>query len=98
MFKCWNTLGCLDQYMCRGLRLWNRQDRDAVYVVKYMQRMETLEQSGPWSGWGKLSPHGYYVLSLVYVFTLVAKSSIHKIWTFKLNLTTYININQPPKQ
>ena len=28
--KCRNTLGCLDQYMCKVLRLWNRQDCETV--------------------------------------------------------------------
>ena len=28
--KCWNTLSCLDQYTCRGLRLWNSPDHEAV--------------------------------------------------------------------
>ena len=28
--KCRNNLSCLDQYTCRGLRLWNSQDREAV--------------------------------------------------------------------
>ena len=26
----WNTLGCLYQYTCRGLRLWNSQDHETV--------------------------------------------------------------------
>ena len=25
-----NTLGCLDQYMCKVLRLWNSQDCETV--------------------------------------------------------------------
>ena len=25
-----NTLGCLDQWMCKVLRLWNNQDRETV--------------------------------------------------------------------
>ena len=28
--KCWNTLGCLDQYTCRWLRLWKSRDRETV--------------------------------------------------------------------
>ena len=28
--KHWNTLGCLHQHSCRGLSLWNSQDREAV--------------------------------------------------------------------
>ena len=27
---CWNTLGCLDQYTCKMLRLWNSQDLETV--------------------------------------------------------------------
>ena len=54
---------------------------------KYGQRTETVTQSGPWSGLGKLSPHGYYVVSLG------DKPGIHVI-CFKLNLTMKININQ----
>ena len=30
-----------------------------------MQRMETMKQSGPWGGLGKLSPHGYHVFPMV---------------------------------
>ena len=58
--------------------------------------METVKQSGLWSGLGvgKLSPQGYYVFSLVdkpgievslqgyYVVSLVDKPSIHEIRTF----------------
>ena len=33
-----------------------------------------------------------------YVFSLLDKPGIHEIWTFMLNLTIMININQPPKQ
>ena len=28
--KSLNTLGYLDQYMCRGLRLWNSRDHELV--------------------------------------------------------------------
>ena len=39
---CRSTLHCLDQYMCRGLRLWNIRDCEAVYVYyEYEQMMET---------------------------------------------------------
>ena len=31
--KCQNTLGCLDQYTCRGLRLWNSLDYEVYGVV-----------------------------------------------------------------
>ena len=74
-----------------------------------MQRMETMKQSALWSGPGKLSPHGYYVFSLVdkpaiklsphgyYVFSLVDKPCIHEIWSSKLNLTMKMTINQSPK-
>ena len=41
-----NTLGCLDQYACNVLRLWNSRDRETVYVYKYAKRMETMKQSG----------------------------------------------------
>ena len=37
-----------------------------------------------------LSPQGYNYN----VFSLVDKPGIHEIWTFKLNLTMKININQ----
>ena len=36
-----NTLGCLDQYTCRRLRLSNSQDHETVKVYKHLQRMET---------------------------------------------------------
>ena len=44
--KHWNTLSCLDQYTCRGLRLWNSWDREAVKVDTYTLWMETVKQSG----------------------------------------------------
>ena len=47
-----NTLGCLDQYTSKVLRLWNSQDRETVQVYKYMQMMETMKQSGLWSSLG----------------------------------------------
>ena len=52
--KCQSTLGCLDQYTvpnniknskCRGLRLWNSQDNEAVQANKYVQRVVTVKQS-----------------------------------------------------
>ena len=48
--KNWNTLGYLDQNVCRGLRLWNSWDREAVYADKYIQRMEAGKHLGPWIG------------------------------------------------
>ena len=64
--KCQNTLGCLDSYMCRGLRLWNSWNREVVYSWQvHGWRMENVEQSGPWSSLGKLSPHDYYAFFLV---------------------------------
>ena len=59
-----------------------------------------------WCSLGNISPHGYYVFSLMdkpdiklsshglYVVSLVDKLGIHNIRTFKLNLTMKININQ----
>ena len=35
--------------MCNVLRLWNSLDRETVYIYKYVQRMETMKQSGLWS-------------------------------------------------
>ena len=63
-----NTLVCLDQYMCKVLRLWNSRDCETVYVYKYLQKMETLKQSGPWSS---LGTHG----SLVVIWWLCISSS-----------------------
>ena len=63
--KCPNTLGSLDRFMCRGFRLWNGRDREAVYVYKYMQRIETVKRLRLWSSLGS---HGYYVFSLVVVY------------------------------
>ena len=40
-----NTLGCLDQYMCHVLRLWNNRDHETVEVYKYQQRIDTIKQS-----------------------------------------------------
>ena len=55
----WNTLGCLDQYTCNMLRLWNSRDRETVYIYEYMQKMETVKQSGPWNS---LGTHGSLVV------------------------------------
>ena len=69
-----NTLGYLYQYMCRGLRLWDSWDHEAVQVDMYVQMMETEKQSGPWSGPGKcntLMPIMYLLLWLY--ITLVVK-------------------------
>ena len=63
-----NIIGCLDQCTCKMLRLWNSQDRETVYVYKYMQRMETMKQSGLWSS---LGTHG----SLVVIRWLCISSS-----------------------
>ena len=63
-----NTLGCLDQYKCKVLRLWNSQDHETVLVYKYMQRMETMKQLGLWSS---LGTHG----SLVVIWWLCISSS-----------------------
>ena len=41
-----NNLGCLNQYVYRGLRLWDSRDHEAVSENKYMQRMENMKQSG----------------------------------------------------
>ena len=38
-----NTIGCLDQYTSRGLRLWNGRDRKTVLVYMYLRRMETMD-------------------------------------------------------
>ena len=54
-----NTLGYLDQYICRSLRLWNSQDCEAMLECMYVQRMEPLKQPGPFSNLGS---HSYYVL------------------------------------
>ena len=63
-----NTLVYLDQYMCKVLRLWNSQGCETVYVYKYLLKMETLKQSGPWSS---LGTHG----SLVVIWWLCISSS-----------------------
>ena len=41
-----NTLGCIYQYVCPWLRLWNSWDCEAVLVCKYVHMMETMKQSG----------------------------------------------------
>ena len=33
-----NTLYCLDQCMCRGLRLWNSRDRQTVQIINTYRR------------------------------------------------------------
>ena len=76
--KCQNTLGCLVQIMRKRLRLWNNWDLEAVWICKYMQRMETVKQLGPWSSLGS---HGYYVFTLVvWAFSLVVKPGMMKFW------------------
>ena len=62
-----NTLGCLDQYACIVLRLWNSRDRETVYVCTYAQRMETMKQSDLWSS---LGTHGsVVVIWWLYIFS-----------------------------
>ena len=53
-----NTLSCLDQKTCKVLRLWNSQDCETVCVYKYVQRMETMKESGLWSS---ICTHGSLV-------------------------------------
>ena len=65
-----NTLGCLDQYACKGLRLWNSRDHETVLVYKYMQRIETMKQSRLWSS---LGTHG----ALVVIWWLCISSSVN---------------------
>ena len=82
--KCRNTLGCLDQYACNVLRLWNSRDCETVYVYKYAQRMETMKQPGLWSS---LGTHG----SLVVIWWLCISSSgetrkfdfLNQIWPWR---------------
>ena len=85
--------GCLDQYTCRRLRLWNNRDCEMVLVYKYMQVMETMKQSGPWSS---LGTHG----SLVVMWWLCISSSseTRNVYFLKLNLTLQIKVNCLPGQ
>ena len=73
---------------------WNNQDREAVFVYKYVQRMETVKQLGPWSS--PVSHSYYYIYSSGWVFTLVAggKTGIMKFWPLKWNLILEIKISQ----
>ena len=73
--------------MRRGWKLWNSQDHEAVYVYKYVQRMETVKQSRPWSS---LVSHSPWFFS-----TLVVKLCM--ILTFKLNFSLMVNVNFPQK-
>ena len=96
--KCRNTLGCLDQYTCRRLRLWNNQDHKTVQVYKlYMQRMKTVKQSGPWSS---LGTHGSLVgmRCQVVIYTCILWWWNQKCWLFKLNLTLKVTVNHHLKQ
>ena len=61
-----NNHGCLDQYRCNMLRLWNSRDRETVLVYEYVQR--TMNLSGLWSS---LCTHG----SLVVIWWLCISSS-----------------------
>ena len=66
----------------------------AVYRSVYLQGVETVKQSGLWSGLGKLWAHDYYM----YVFSQVDEPGIHEIWIFKWNLNMKININESPNK
>ena len=81
------SLSCQDQYICRGLRLWNSRDRETVY--KCMQSTETMKHSGLWSS---LGTHG----SLVVMWWLYIPGSgeIGNL-IFKLYLTLKILVNCP---
>ena len=76
--KCWNTLGCLDQYICKVLRLWNSRDHETGAENGDMKR------SGLWSS---LGTHG----CLVVIWWLCISSSSetrkfefwHKIWPWR---------------
>ena len=58
-----NTLGCLDRYTCRGLRLWNSPECEAVYI-------STFRRGRPWNRWIAWTN---YKLRIVYNFTLMLK-------------------------
>ena len=94
--KCQNTLGCLDQYTCKVLRLWNSRERETVWVYKYAQMMETMTQSGLWSN---LGTHG----SLVVIWWLCISSSgearkfdiLSQIWLWRsIAPQNYRDLNQ----
>ena len=85
--QCRNMLGCLDQYTCRRLRLWNNRDCEMVLVYKCMQRKETMKHSGPWSS---LGTHG----SLVVLWWLcISSSKCRNVYFLTLNLTLQIKVN-----
>ena len=77
-----------------------QQDLEADLVDKYVQRMETIKQSGSWNSPGKVPPHGYYVISLVvwYLLKWLAKPGIHEIWTFRAKFDREDQHQSTPKQ
>ena len=82
-----NTIGCqymklisgkiLTQHLQRFGTVKN-QDREAAYVDKYGQRMNTVKQSGPWTG---LRECRCYVFTLRSVY-LVYKCRPYEIWIY----------------
>ena len=56
--KCRITLGCLDQHMCRGLRLWNHPDHEVFLVIPSPHGCN-LKSVGS-------SPHGCNLKSVIF--------------------------------
>ena len=73
------------------MRLWNSKDRETTWAYKYMQRMESTKQSGPWSSLGN---HGYYVFLQWFIYS-GGKTRHNEILTFKIKLTLKVKVNQP---
>ena len=85
--KCRNTLGCLDEYVQR-IDTVKQSGPEAAYAMKYVQ---SVEQSGLWTGLGYPSPQGS-----TFICSLVEKQAFCNL-DFKINFTMKTNINQSPK-
>ena len=92
-----NTLGCLDQYMCKGLRLWNRTIKQSRYISTCMCRGWRLKHSGMWSSSGSHSYHVFTQVIWLCIF-LVVKLGIMEFRLLTLNLTLKVKGNHSSKQ
>ena len=67
-----NAHGCLDQYTCKRLILWNSQDCNTIYVNKYVQSVETVKHK-PLKQSRYSWPSGGYVVFMYFLQSLSQK-------------------------
>ena len=85
-----NTLGCLDQYTCRGLRLWNSLDCEAIQVHMSMRR--------GWRLWNCRGNEAVYVVMTIMSWLFIfsgGETGHYEILTFNLNFTLKVKVNLP---